>query len=425
MNSPCHADDESDLQLDQRRSIVLRWWLLLAATIAVSSAPTLLGLALPLLPMLAVLGALAGFNLWLQWRSTPAGGVADLELFGQLCVDLTALAVLLYLSGGAANPLISLLLVPVAVAALSLPGTMTAALTVLAIALYSALTWVYLPLAVGDAERAARLHLAGMWLTFVVSAAMIAWFVARMTASIRERDRRLAAAREQALRDERMVALGALAAGAAHELGTPLATISVLVGELVADASLGDDARSDLALVREQVALCKGIISGMAERSGAARSEDLRARDAADWLREVAARWQAMRPRASVKISTSGPGVTPSIVPDPAVEQAIANLLNNAADAHEGEIAVDLGWDPTRLRMAIHDRGSGFGADVLRRGGREALPTGAGGAGIGLLLSFAAVERAGGHIQLENSPGGGGRVCIELPHVGKMEAGRA
>ena len=282
----------------QRRSILLRWWLLLAATIAVLSAPTVLGLALPLPPMLAVLGALAGFNAWLQWRAAEAASVPPGELFGQLCVDLAALAALLYLSGGGANPLISLLLVPVAVAALSLPGRLTAVVTILAILAYSLLTWLYLPLSVGDAERAASLHLAGMWLTFVVSATMIAWFVARMTASIRDRDHRLAAAREQALRDERVVALGALAAGAAHELGTPLATIAVLVGELERDPSLDADARADLALVREQVALCKGIISGMAERGGVVRAEDIQAQDAADWLRGVVARWQTMRPRA-------------------------------------------------------------------------------------------------------------------------------
>jgi signal transduction histidine kinase len=140
---------------------------------------------------------------------------------------------------------------------------------------------------VADAERAARLHLAGMWLTFVVSAAMIAWFVARMTASIRERDSRLAAAREQALRDERVVALGALAAGAAHELGTPLATMAVLVGELEHDPSLDADARADLALVREQVALCKGIISGMAATQRRGAPESLQAQDAGDWLRGV------------------------------------------------------------------------------------------------------------------------------------------
>lgn len=417
------ADGAANLYLDQRRSILLRWWLLLAAAIAVSSAPTLLGLALPLPPMLAVLAALAGFNAWLQWRSAQVA-VAPGELFGQICVDLTALTVLLYLSGGAANPLISLLLIPVAVAALSLPGRLTAVATLLAVLAYSMLTWFYLPLAIDDVERAARLHLAGMWLTFVVSAAMIAWFVARMTASIRERDSRLAAAREQALRDERVVALGALAAGAAHELGTPLATIAVLVGELERDRSLDADARADLALVREQVALCKGIISGMAQRSGAARAESLQAQDAVGWLRDVLARWQAMRPRAAAAIHVVGQGATPRLAWDPALEQAVANLLNNAADAAAGEIRVELDWDTAWLRLAISDKGPGFAAEVLRRGGRESLPPGHGGAGIGLLLAFSVVERCGGSIALDNLPAGGARARIELPLAGSMEAAR-
>jgi len=417
------ADAGANLYLDQRRSILLRWWLLLAAAIAVSSAPTLLGLALPLPPMLAVLAALAGFNAWLQWRS-PQASVSAGELFGQLCVDLAALTVLLYLSGGAANPLISLLLIPVAVAALSLPGRLTALVTVLAVLAYSLLTGFYLPLAIDDVARAARLHLAGMWLTFVVSAAMIAWFVARMTASIRERDRHLAAAREQALRDERVVALGALAAGAAHELGTPLATIAVLVGELECDPALGADARADLAVVREQLALCKGIISGMAQRSGAARTESLQAQDAAAWLRAVVARWQAMRPRAGATIRVAGRGAAPRQVFDPALEQAVGNLLNNAADAAAGEIRVELDWYQDWLRLMISDTGPGFGAEVLRRGGREMLPAGHGGAGIGLLLAFSAVERCGGRIALDNPPAGGARARIELPLAGSMEAAR-
>lgn len=415
------VDDGANLYLDQHRSVLLRWWLLLAATIAVSSAPTLLGLALPLPPMLAVLGVLAGFNAWLQWRSSTSASVGPGELFGQLCVDLAALAVLLYLSGGAANPLISLLLVPVAVAALSLPGRLTAVVTVLAVLAYSLLTWLYLPLSVGDAERAARLHLAGMWLTFVVSATMIAWFVARMTASIRERDHRLAGAREQALRDERVVALGALAAGAAHELGTPLATIAVLVGELEREPSLDADFRADLALVREQVALCKGIVSGMAERSGAARAENFQSRNAAEWLRGVVSRWQAMRPRASAVIHQVGSGALPRLVPDPALEQAVTNLLNNAADVDSGDIRVELDQHGEEIAIAIRDRGPGYPAEVLRRGGREALPASRGGAGIGLLLAFSAVERSGGRIELDNPPDGGARARITLPCAGNQE----
>jgi two-component system sensor histidine kinase RegB len=407
--------EASNLRLNQRRAIVLRWWLLAAVVFAVSAAPGLLDIALPRLPMFAVVLLVAAFNARLQWRAGADEAIGPVELFGQLAVDLVALGILLYLSGGAANPLISFLLVPVAVAALSLPGRLTAAVALLAIAIYTLLMWVYLPLPVADAERAARLHLGGMWLTFVVSATMIAWFVARMTASIRERDMRLAAAREQALRDERVVALGALAAGAAHELGTPLATMAVVVGELEQESALGADARADLALVRQQIALCKSIISDMAARSGSLRPEQLQAQDAVEWVRGVRARWQAMRPRASSRVTAAGGAGVPRIPVDATLEQALTNLLNNAADAGDGEIDIQVSWDNATLRIAVADAGPGFPEDVLRRAGQGPLASGKGGAGIGLLLAFSAIERLGGRIVLANAPGGGASASIELP----------
>ena len=408
------AEDASNLRLNRRRAVILRWWLLAAVAIAVWSAPTLLDIALPRLPMFAVVALMAGFNAFLDWRARKPETVDAGELFGELCVDLAALTILLYLSGGAANPLISFLLVPVAVAALSLPGILTAAIAVLAVALYSLLMWQYLPLAVADVERAARLHLAGMWLTFVVSAAMIAWFVARMTASIRERDSRLAAAREQALRDERVVALGALAAGAAHELGTPLATIAVLVGELERESGLDAGARADLALVREQIALCKDIISSMAARAGALRSDALRAQEAGAWLEGVRARWHAMRPQVASRLTLEG-AAAPLIATEATLEQALVNLLNNAADAGNAEIDITLIRDPAMLTIVITDGGPGFSADVLRQAGRVALPSRNGGAGIGLLLAFSAIERLGGRIVLDNPAQGGGRATVQLP----------
>ncbi len=418
-SSPDEAS--SNLRLNQRRAVILRWWLLAAVATAVSSAPKLLEIALPQLPMLAVLVLIAGFNAHVQWRARGGDAVGATELFGQLCVDLTTLAILLYLSGGASNPLISFLLVPVAVAALSLPGTLTAAIALLAVGAYSLLMWQFLPLSVADPERAARLHLGGMWLTFVVSATMIAWFVARMTASIRERDERLAAAREQALRDERVVALGALAAGAAHELGTPLATIAVLVGELEGEACLDSAAREDLALAKEQVELCKGIISSMAARAGMLRPEQLQVQDAAAWLRDVLARWQAMRPRASSRLTLEIAAGAPPILAEATLEQALVNLLNNAADAADADIEIKLTWDQAQLKIVILDGGPGFPVDVLRRAGRAPLPARNGGAGIGLLLAFSAIERLGGRIVLDNPAGGGGRVAIELPIARKFE----
>jgi|APLak6261675998_1056109.scaffolds.fasta_scaffold02021_4 two-component system sensor histidine kinase RegB len=408
-------DEGSNLRLNLRRTVILRWWLLAAAVIAVSSAPTLLDIGLPQLPMFAVVVLMAGFNAYVQWRTGTDEPVGAAELFGQLCVDLAALGILLYLSGGAANPLISFLLVPVAVAALSLPGSLTAAIALLAVGIYSLLTWQFLPLQVAGAERAARLHLAGMWLTFVVSAAMIAWFVARMTASIRERDDRLAAAREQALRDERVVALGALAAGAAHELGTPLATIAVIVGELQRDIRLDDEARRDLSVVMAQVDLCKGIISTLAERTGTRRPEHVQVVDARDWLEGLRARWHAMRPQAASRVLPAGGSGVPLIVTEATLEQALINLLNNAADASAADIEISLFWDRETLTILIVDGGPGFPAEVLHLGGRVPLPARNRGAGIGLLLAFSAIERLGGRIALDNPAGGGGRARIELP----------
>ncbi|OHC71656.1 MAG: hypothetical protein A3H93_11985 [Rhodocyclales bacterium RIFCSPLOWO2_02_FULL_63_24] len=414
-------DDVSNLRLNLRRVVILRWWLLAAVLLAVASAPTLLDIDLPALPMLTAVVLMAGFNAYVRWRMRSDELVDANELFGQLCIDLTALAILLYLSGGAANPLISFLLVPVAVAALSLPGRLTAAVALLAVALYSLLMWQFLPLSVADAERAARLHLAGMWLSFVVSAAMIAWFVARMTASIRERDSRLAAAREQALRDERVVALGALAAGAAHELGTPLATIAVVVGELEREVFQNAEVHADLALVREQVAICKRIVSDMAARAGAVRSEQLQTQDAALWLQGVRTRWQAMRPRAGSRLTLAANSRAPRIVTEATLEQALVNLLNNAADASDAEIEIRLSWDAEKLEIAIEDAGPGFPVEVLRQAGRQPLASRHGGSGIGLMLAFSAVERMGGRIVLDNRPDGG-RVRIELPLAHRTEA---
>lgn len=407
--------DSANLRLNRRRAVVLRWWLIGSVAVAVVVAPAGLGVALPRSAMLAVLVLLAAFNAYVLWRTRGDAAASEGELFSELCVDIAAMGVLLYLSGGAANPLISLLLVPVAVAALALRGLLAALAATLAVGIYSLLTVAFLPLAVAEPERATRLHLAGMWLTFVLSVAMITWFVARMTASIRERDRRLAAAREQALRDERVVALGALAAGAAHELGTPLATMAVIVGELEADASLDAQTREDMALVRQQIGLCKEIISDMAARAGAHRADGGDLRNAVEWLQAVRSRWQAMRPRATSRIVFDFAAEAPAIAVDGTLEQAVTNLLNNAADASADETEIDVSWNGASLTICIADRGPGFPADTLARAGREPMPARPGHGGIGLLLAFAAIERRGGRLRLENPPGGGAQARIELP----------
>ncbi len=393
-----------------RRLVILRWWLIGGLTLAVLSAPTLLEIALPLAPLLALLLLMASFNLVIQlWAGK--GDFRAIDLAGQLAVDLVAMAVLLYLTGGATNPLVSLLLLPVAVAAFSLPARWVAGIAALAIGLYSFLMLHSLPLPIADAERATRLHLGGMWLTFVVSVTLLAWFVTRMTQALRARDLQLAAAREEALRDAQVVALGQLAAGAAHELGTPLGTMKILAGELVADPRLPEDARADLDLLQRQIGICKEIVGGLTQKAGIERAAHACA--VTDWLDGLLARWRTLWPGVSCTLEVAGAGTVPQILAEAALEQGIANLLNNAAKIAPEGMRVIIDWNERVLRIAVLDRGPGFPPEILRRCGAEPLPAVAEGSGIGLWLTRAAVERRGGRLRLNND--GGGVATIELP----------
>lgn len=393
------------------RLIALRWGLLAGELAAMAGVPPLLGIPLPWAPMLVVVALQAVGNLLATQRLARNGRFSESEFFFQLLTDIVALAVLMFLSGGAANPLISLLLPPVAIAALALSARLVVLVAVCAVVAYSLLNVFYLPLPIGDAERAARLHLAGMWFTFVLSAAMLAWFVVRMKTSIRERDAELAAVREKALRDERVVALGALAAGAAHELSTPLATMAVIAGELERDTTLPEAVREDIAMLHRQVTACKQIISGLAERAGAERLDNATAVHAEHWLTEVFGRWRELRPRVNAELQLHGVSPRLTFVVDATIEQGLLNLFNNAANAGT-TVRVSAACDATDLTIEICDDGPGFPPQVIEQAGRAPFPVHAGGSGIGLLLAHAAVARLGGRLTLHNDNGGVARVRL-------------
>lgn len=394
-----------------RRLTALRWGLLAGEVAAILAVPPLLDIPLPRVAMLVVVALQAFGNLLAMRRLARNGRFSEGEFFFQLLTDIVALAVLMFLSGGAANPLISLLLPPVAIAALALNARLVALVAACAIVAYSLLNVLYLPLPIADAERAARLHLAGMWVTFVLSATMVAWFVVRMKASIRERDAELAAAREKALRDERVVALGALAAGAAHELSTPLATMAVIAGELERDTALPEEAREDIRMLHRQVDACKQIISGLAERAGAERLDNATAVHAARWLSDVFGRWRELRPRVDAALQLNGVSPRLTFVVDGTIEQGLLNLFNNAANAGTA-VRVTAGCDATHLTIEIRDDGPGFSPQVIEQAGRAPFPVHAGGSGIGLLLAHAAVARLGGQLTLHNDSGGVARVRL-------------
>lgn len=410
----CTADGADQLA-NLRRLVASRWAVLAGMAAFVALAPGVLAIPLPQVPLYAIVGIALAFNALSQHRVRQGAEATGGELFSQLLFDIAVLSALLFFSGGATNPLISLLLPPVAIAALTLSAGCVVAIGAVAVIAYSLLLLVYVPLPMPDATRATQLHLIGMWLTFAVSAAMIAWFVVRMTRLIRQRDAELAAAREQVLRDERVLAMGTLAAGAAHELGTPLATMSLLAGELAADPGLSPDAREDVALLRRQIAACKEIITGLSRRAGAERLENPPLQPVDRWLDSLRQQWHAVRPQAASRLVVGSDGAAPEIVADPRLEQALLNLLNNAANATAQPLEIRLSWCSTRIGIDIRDRGPGFPPAVLATAGLQQQPAHAGGSGIGLLLTRAAIEQLGGSLSLSNPDDGGALARIELP----------
>jgi two-component system sensor histidine kinase RegB len=314
-------------------------------------------------------------------------------------------------------------------------------IAVLAVLAYSLLMVFFVPLALADPSRAAALHLSGMWATFVAAVVIIGGFILRMTIALRERDAALAAAREQALRDERVLALGTLAASAAHELGTPLATMAVLADELEFDARLGAEAHADLQLLREQIAYCKRVITGLTQRAGAGRADDAEKLPADEWVYRIFENWRRRNdepPTGFAKVGADEPtkqqggrakdallavandgmesffGTAPALVPDRALEHGLLNLLDNALRAGV-PVQLTLSWDATELKISVCDSGPGFSEDALRRAGNEPFPAHATGSGVGLLLTRAAVERQGGRLHLANAVDGGALAELILP----------
>lgn len=405
----------SSTRLNLQRLVLLRAVLNAGELAAVIVASTMLHLALPVTAITAVVLLHIVLNLFTAWRLRRPSPVHEHELFAHLIADLCAFGALLYLSGGATNPFSFLLLLPLTVSAAALPQRYSFAAAAVAIGGYSLLMLFYRPLPEPSAHGF-HMHVVGMWLGFVLSAALIAYFVTRMGIALREQQQRLARAREQALRDERLLALGTLAAGAAHELGTPLATMAVVTDELARECAGDARLARRLGIVRGQIDRCKQVLSGLTEQAGEPRAESGRKQRLRAYLDTLLEEWQQRRPEVTPRIhweQADAPG--PWIVADRTLDQALCNLFDNAADASPEQVGIVADWDPETLRIKVCDRGAGFRPEALARAGQTVFTTKEGGQGLGLYLALATVTRYGGSLELHNRASGGACVHLTLP----------
>ena len=409
------------LARDNLRQLVLFRTIAIAGQIVtVAFVSGALDIPLPLLPLAVGIGLLAVFNVatWLRLRIHRP--VSDVELFGQILVDIAVFTALLYLAGGADNPFAYMYVLNLTIAATMLPRAYAWSIAAVTGACYLLLTLSSTPLLhVGGEPLEHRLLMAGTAISFVITAGLLAFFMLRITGALRTHERLLAQARESELNSERIVQLGALAAGAVHELSTPLATMAVVVKELGTrcDCSRKPEFLGELRIVSDQIELCKGALSRLLASAGQTRM-DGGGKVALDrFLEALVEDCRLMRPKTVVTWRCEGTQPAPEIVVEQTLRQAIMNLLNNAADASPDRVDVEGHWNECELCIRIYDRGEGIppeAADKIGRAFFTTKPAGQG-SGVGLVLSRTIIGRFGGSVSLFNQPECGACTEVRLP----------
>ncbi|MGO1072917.1 ATP-binding protein [Lysobacter sp. CA199] len=391
--------------------IYLRYMAVAGQMLTVVFVVQRLNLPIPAKPLLSISAGLLAFNVLSHWWSLLHRDAGPRALVLQLLVDLLALTALLYFSGGPANPFVSLYLMPVAMAAIGLEIAPMLGLTVLTAGLYTWLLRHHLPLPHVHGSDF-QLHVTGMWVNFLLSAGIMVVVLSRFMTIVRDQRRRLSEARERAIRDESLSALGSLAAGTAHELNTPLATMGLLVDDWM--SSQQPPPREDIELLRAQLAHCRDHVRALAEMARRGAAGESTHEDADAFVHACVDRWRLLRPNATAVFNAGAPGRNVRV--DASLPQAVINLINNAADANAArgiDAPVEVrtrareGW----LTVCILDRGAGP-AQIAARPRRDSEGQGL---GIGLMISKASIERSHGRVRQTEREGGGCMTEIELP----------
>ena len=411
---------------DMARRILWRLFLLrnitiFCATAGIAIANEFFESGISVLPIIVTLGLLAGLNILTWLRLKASFVISNTEIFIQLLLDIAGITSLFYFSGGAANPFVWFYLLPLIIAATILPRTHTWIMAGITVACYSALFFFAVPIGndPGYAHHASgfQMHVLGMWLGFVMSAGFVAVIIVGMAHNLRERDRKLAEAREQALQNERLVALGTLATGAAHELGTPLGTMAILTAELEQEYSSPDysDLHRKLGILRGQVSRCKETLSVISTSAGADRAEAGHRMGVKEYLDQVITEWREQRPNIHLNADISNQAVAAGILAERTLSQALINILNNAADASPDDVTFLANWDNEKLDLEVSDRGPGLAVEIYNQLGKTPVTTKDEGLGVGLFLAQATIQRLGGTLSINNPEAGGTTLLITLP----------
>ena len=405
------------LRQNLRYLLVLRLFALAAQILALFMMHTLFDLNLPLLPITLLITVFLLYTAWYWYASMHSAHIQQSDFILQLIIDIVALSLLIYFTGGATNPFIFFFLLPITFAAATLAIRQTAMIALLAMVSYTLLMFFHVPvLEHAEHNQGFDLHIWGMWYGFLVSAALVSYFVWRVGLSLRQRNKALSLAREENLRAGQVLALGTLAAGTAHELGTPLATMAILTKEMEHEFSDDPQTFADLKTLRQQIDRCKNILSRMVVDAGDAQADSGAALGIEEFFHSVLDEWMALRPETVLTQHIQQHDQKIQIVADRTLRQSIINVLNNAADAAEQRVDFTAEWNTEEINLRIVDDGKGIDPEAAEQLGQiQKQQQASGGLGIGLFLAQLTLNRLGGQLTLDSQPEMGTQVLIHLP----------
>ncbi|MFZ2452039.1 MAG: ATP-binding protein [Methylovulum miyakonense] len=442
-----HVSPKSEFSARQnlRWLFILRNLMILSESLLIILSSYGLNIHLPQQQLWMVVFMIGALNFYTSVRLQAEEPVNETEIFIQLIMDVVAIAALLYLTGGASNPIIWVFLLPVIITAIMLPHSYAWYMVIITTSMYTVLMAFNIPLPAiephspnphllhsgvnYDALQQAHalsdkhyfnLHIFGMWFGFVFSAGLVAFFVVELAIALRIQERNLAEARENALRDERVVALGTLAASAAHDMGTPLGTIAIVTHELEQEypEHRFPDLHEKTLIMKQEIERCKAALSVMSASAGELRAESGRVILFVEYIDEVIKQWRTHKASAKLNfIIDPDVDTDAKIIAERTLTHSIINILNNAAEVSPVEKGIELhaNWDLQQAVIKIRDFGVGLPAEVLEFTGKQPVVSKKHGLGVGLFLTYSTIQRLGGKINLYNLDSGGACVEITIP----------
>jgi two-component system, sensor histidine kinase RegB len=399
--------------------IQLRWLAVIGQITTISVVTLGFGIRLPLPQMLAVLACLVAFNIGSQLRWHERQVVSNRELFFALLVDVASLTAQLYFSGGTTNPFAFLYLLQVILSAILLEAWSTWTIVAVTGTCLAGLALLSKPLAIPlDHEHGLlSLYLQGTLICFVLNASLLVFFITRINRNVRAADAQLAHLRQRAAEEEHIVRMGLLASGAAHELGTPMATMSVILGDWkhMPQFAGHPEMLEEIEEMETQLKRCKKIVSSILLSAGETRSESSSKTTINNFLNDLVREWEGSRPIASFEYHNAIEQDIP-VVFDTALKQMIFNVLDNALEASPDWLRFDVMREAETLRLTVTDAGPGFMPAMLAHLGKPYQSSkGRPGGGLGLFLVVNVARTLGGTVAAHNRPEGGAVVQLNLP----------